>query len=104
MLFCAATTIGAILWLAKPEKMVIGAAMCTLYDVFFALGISVLGGDTRTPTDVVYAVGLLALGASIFLRALCPDGSGKKCSYTMLFLVPAVVLKLFTLLFFSVKL
>lgn len=47
---------------------------------------------------------LLALGASIFLRALCPDGSGKKCSYTMLFLVPAVVLKLFTLLFFSVKL
>ncbi len=60
--------------------------------------------DTRTPTDVVYAVGLLALGASIFLRALCPDGSGKKCSYTMLFLVPAVVLKLFTLLFFSVKL
>lgn len=104
VLFCAATTIGAILWLAKPEKMVIGAAMCTLYDVFFALGISVLGGDTRTPTDVVYAVGLLALGASIFLRALCPDGSGKKCSYTMLFLVPAVVLKLFTLLFFSVKL
>ena len=54
---------------------------------------------------MVYAVGLLALAASIVLRALCPDnGGGKKRSYTVLFLVPAVVLKLFTLLFFFANL
>ena len=104
VLFCATTAAGAIIWLTKPEKMTIGAAMCAAYDVFLALNITILGGGSGTPADVVYAAGLLALAASIVLRALCPDNGGKKRSYTVLFLVPAVVLKLFTLLFFFANL
>ena len=98
VLFCSITALGAIVWLARPEKNPTGAVMCALWPLLaFLLGMV----GNADASSVVCAVARAGLAIAIVLRALSADARRKqpRSAFPVLFLVPAVVLKLMNILF-----
>ena len=105
VLFCSITAVGAIVWLARPEKNPTGAVMCALwpgYNALWPLLAFLLGMvGNADASSVVCAVARAGLAIAIVLRALSADARRKqpRSAFPVLFLVPAVVLKLMNILF-----